>query len=91
MMYCCSTGISGKTAVRTTRMNTHTHTHNLRNSSRRKKKKQEAGSDPELKEVKVRPDKLEEAVKEIVVETRNNLLVAQLKSRKMVVRKRILQ
>ena len=51
----------------------------------------EAGSDPELKEVKVRPDKLEEAVKEIVVETRNNLLVAQLKSRKMVVRKRILQ
>jgi len=51
----------------------------------------EAGSDPELKEVKVRLDKLEEAVKEIVVETRNNLLVAQLKSRKMVVRKRILQ
>uniref|UniRef100_A0A7N2LQK0 Uncharacterized protein n=1 Tax=Quercus lobata TaxID=97700 RepID=A0A7N2LQK0_QUELO len=37
----------------------------------------EAGSDPELKEVKVRLDKLEEAVKEIVVETRNNLLVAQ--------------
>ena len=88
MMYCCSTGISGKTAVRTTRMNIHT---TLGTGAGKKKKKQEAGSDPELKEVKVRLDKLEEAVKEIVVETRNNLLVAQLKSRKMVVRKRILQ
>ena len=47
MMYCCSTGISGKTAVRTTRMNTHTHTHthSLRNWSRKKKKKARRGKE----------------------------------------------